>query len=69
MTKISEPTPCPECGNLATCVCQIVAQHRPGCRYRIAASLSIELACDHGFQACPICDPCPCGVANLQGIK
>ena len=52
---------CSKCGHLAgSCVCVIRETHDPKCRYRIAAELSIELPCDHGYQACPICDPCTC---------
>jgi hypothetical protein len=61
---------CPKCGNLATCTCPVEKQHAEGCRYRTAACLSIELACEHGFQACPICDPCTCGAdPNPPGIR
>lgn len=52
---------CGRCGNLVSCVCRIKEQHAEGCRYRRAACLSVELACDHGLQACPLCDPCDCG--------
>lgn len=60
---------CPKCGNLATCTCKIQVEHKDGCRYRRAAMLSIELPCEHGFQACPICDPCDCGaVTNIKPV-
>lgn len=42
-------------------VCDIRKEHKKRCRYRRAAELSVELACDHGAQACPTCDPCTCG--------
>lgn len=54
-------TACPKCGNLVACTCTIAKKHKKGCRYRIAAELSFELACPHGLQACPKCDPCDCG--------
>lgn len=59
---------CDKCNNLVNCVCQVLQQHNPGCRFRVAAGLSFELACEHGFQACPICDPCTCGIA-VEGIR
>lgn len=49
------------CGNIVSCTCWIEEQHAKGCRYRIAATMPFELACDHGYQACPACDPCTCG--------
>lgn len=52
---------CETCGNLVTCTCRIRAEHKPTCRYRRAAELSVELACEHDLQACPTCDPCDCG--------
>ena len=61
---------CPDCGNLCGCTCQIERDHRPECRYRKAAMLSVELACDHGFQACPECDPCCCDLGEvLEGVR
>lgn len=51
---------CPVCKNLVYCTCQILREHERGCRYRRAAALSVEIACDHGLQACPQCDPCTC---------
>jgi hypothetical protein len=51
---------CPSCGNLCHCTCTLAERHRERCRFLLAARLSVELACEHGFQACPICDPCTC---------
>lgn len=58
---------CLKCGNLVACTCRIEQQHKKNCRYRRAACLSVELACDHGLQACPKCDPCTCGA--LEPVK
>lgn len=58
---------CP-CGNLVSCTCQIETQHAKNCRYRRAATLPFDLECEHGFQACPVCDPCTCGELNLSPI-
>ncbi len=62
---------CPTCGIIREgCICQLQKAHKPDCRFMRAARLSVELACDHGFQACPICDPCTCGAAvTLEGIR
>jgi hypothetical protein len=59
---------CIVCGHV-TCVCGLRLKHRKGCRFLRAAELSVELACDHGFQACPICDPCDCGAGEVEGIR
>jgi hypothetical protein len=60
---------CPDCGLIRDgCVCSARREHKPGCRFLRAASLSVELECHHGFQACPICDPCDCGAGATQGI-
>lgn len=60
MTQIViDPKPCPTCQHFA-CVCEIKALHREGCKYRIAAAGSVPIECDHGYDVCPICDPCTC---------
>lgn len=59
---------CKKCGNLVSCTCGISATHKATCRFRRAAALPFELACEHGYQACPICDPCECGIA-VEGIR
>lgn len=51
---------CRGCGNLVSCICEVRKTHGKKCRYRIASELSFELACEHGFEACPKCDPCTC---------
>ena len=60
---------CKGCGNLATCICALRKKHAPTCRFRRAAELSFELACDHGLQACPECDPCTCGAGESEGVR
>lgn len=57
---------CEGCDNLITCTCEIRKNHKKGCRYLIASELSMELACDHGLQACLICDRCDCGSKAKQ---
>lgn len=60
---------CAECGYFKfACICKLKLVHREDCRFLRAARLTVELACDHGFQACPICDPCSCGV-EVEGIR
>lgn len=60
---------CEHCGHiLESCVCELVKEHKPDCRYRRAALLSVEIECEHGYQACPSCDPCSCGI-EVKGIK
>lgn len=66
---ITESVFCSRCG-LINCICGIHRDHRPGCLFLRAASLSIEIACEHGLQACPKCDPCDCGIASeIEGIR
>ena len=59
---------CPGCGSV-TCYCEQKARHRGDCRYLRAARLSFELACDHGYQACPECDPCSCGAGGEVALR
>lgn len=60
---------CAKCGNLVTCTCKLAVKHKPKCRYFRAAQLGIELACEHGLQACPKCDPCSCGAGETKGVR
>src|SRR5262245_53527217 len=61
---------CQVCGVIKeSCICDLKKKHKETCRFLRAARLSFELACDHGFQACPECDPCDCGVGATQGIR
>jgi len=62
------PCSCTKCGNLVACTCQLQEQHKKGCAFLRAATLGMELGCPHGFQACPECDPCTCGL-TVVGIK
>jgi hypothetical protein len=56
---------CERCQHLA-CVCDIRAAHAEGCPYRTAATCAVAIACDHGFDVCPVCDPCACGAPWSQ---
>jgi hypothetical protein len=60
---------CSVCGNMSQCTCALSVKHKLGCRYLRAAILSVDLPCPHGFQACPICDPCTCGAGEKGGIR
>lgn len=51
---------CDKCGYLA-CVCAIERRHAKDCKFRRAAT-GIAIACEHGRDVCPSCDPCTCGV-------
>ena len=37
--------------------------HAEGCAFRKALVTSAGVACEHGFDVCPYCDPCGCGTA------
>lgn len=51
---------CEKCGHLA-CVCDVIAAHPdPQCRFRVSATCAVPIECEHGFDACPTCDPCTC---------
>ncbi len=50
---------CPECGHLA-CVCAILQRHAEPCLFRRAATGPVAMACKHGHDVCPECDPCTC---------
>lgn len=56
---------CDACGMLA-CTCNIQRRHSDDCKFRLAATCSIPIECDHGYDVCPQCDPCTCmaGVAT-----
>lgn len=50
---------CTKCGHLA-CVCAIQAAHDKGCKFRFSATCAVPVECEHGYDVCPICDPCTC---------
>jgi hypothetical protein len=60
---------CAVCGHIA-CVCVIQDRHKANCRFRISATCPVGIECDHGYDVCPICDPCDCGASqNEKGSK
>ncbi len=34
--------------------------HAPDCPFYRAANCPVGIECDHGYDVCPICDPCTC---------
>ena len=49
------------CGHVA-CVCALKSRHGDGCKFRLAATCAVGIECAHGYDVCPTCDPCTCGV-------
>lgn len=52
------------CGQIE-CVCAWVADHATYCRFRRSVLCRVAFECEHGYDVCPICDACNCGVAPL----
>lgn len=50
---------CEICQHFA-CICGIRTEHEKGCKFRRAATCAFPIACDHGRDVCPVCDPCTC---------
>ena len=42
------------------CVCDVIDQHRVGCRYRRAMTNKFPVKCIHGLMFCEVCDTCNC---------
>jgi len=60
--KKADINACTKCGHFA-CVCDVMAQHEPDCKYRRAMCSSVAIECDeHDIDVCPGCDPCTCKV-------
>lgn len=51
---------CAQCHHFA-CVCVTQRRHDEKCKFRISATCPVGIACEHGRDTCPICDPCTCG--------
>jgi hypothetical protein len=58
------------CG-MISCVCHLTAGHAADCRYRKSLLCHIGVECEHGWDVCPICDPCTCGaeLAGREGVR
>lgn len=50
---------CPTCKHFA-CVCKTLEEHHEACLFRGAVTCAIGIECEHGYDVCPICDPCTC---------
>lgn len=50
---------CKTC-NYISCICSVVKGHEMGCTYRSAVCCPVGIECEHGYDVCPICDPCTC---------
>jgi len=59
----SVPTADCTCGHVA-CVCNINTRHKSDCKFLMAATSAVGIECNHGYDVCPICDLCTCGVPN-----
>jgi hypothetical protein len=46
--------------NMIACVCSDARPHTIDCRYRKALTCAVGIACKHGYDVCPQCDPCTC---------
>lgn len=36
-------------------------KHLPDCPQRLAREGGAAVECEHGYDCCPLCDPCTCG--------
>ena len=48
------------CGHIV-CICMMKQRHKPECQFRKAMQCPVAIECAHGYDVCPICDPCTCG--------
>lgn len=48
-----------DCG-MIRCVCLDARKHDKGCAFRRALTCAVGIECEHGYDVCPICDPCTC---------
>lgn len=53
---------CSTCNRLDGCVCAIQKAHAENCPFRRSVCCPVGIECEHGYDLCPICDPCTCGV-------
>ena len=44
-------------------------EHKEHCKFRIAMVCPVGVACEHGFDVCPICDTCTCGSAREDSLR
>lgn len=52
------------------CACTLVAAHHKLCKFRLAVLCPVPIECEpHGFDVCPVCDPCECAKEELKCLK
>lgn len=68
MDENENTTPNCTCG-MIECVCAQVAPHVEGCRYRRSMLCPVAIACEHGYDVCPECDPCTCPPKGTMPIR
>lgn len=54
-----------DCDQIA-CICTKAREHKKTCRYRKSLTCPVPIECEHGFDVCPICDPCTCKKAKKK---
>lgn len=61
---------CDKCHHF-TCVCQVLADHVEGCRFRLAVTCAIPIACEpHDLEVCAPCgDVCTCDEVKAEKVK
>lgn len=47
------------CGHLS-CICESLKKHTSSCKFLAAVKCPIGIECPHGYDVCPLCDPCTC---------
>lgn len=40
--------------------------HEKDCKYKKALECPVGIECKHGYDCCPICDPCTCKEKNIK---
>lgn len=65
MAELPTVVGCLQCGHIMTTdrpceACGIRRMHRRRCKFRRAAAGAVGIECEHGYDVCPICDPCTC---------
>lgn len=44
-----------------SCVCTIKSRHKANCSFRVSATGTVPIECEHGRDVCGVCDACTCG--------
>ncbi len=56
------------CCGFISCVCEILKNHEPECKYRISATCAVPIECEHGCDVCSYCDACTCKKRDIQKL-